>query len=66
MRTAGGRVDCGAVTVATQPQRVRLPLPGASACATVRAHPLRCGEVLTEVITGHDAQRWQQLEAVYQ
>jgi len=34
------------VAVATQPQRARLPLPGGSAGATVRVHPLRCGEVL--------------------
>ena len=30
----------------TQPRPAELPLPGASAGATVRVHPLRCGEVL--------------------
>jgi N-acyl homoserine lactone hydrolase len=33
------------VAVATVPQPVRLPLPGGSSGATVRVHPLRCGEV---------------------
>ena len=34
------------MAVKTQPKPAELPLPGASSGATVRVHPLRCGEVL--------------------
>ena len=34
------------MAVATKPTPVSLPLPGGSTGATVRVHPLRCGEVL--------------------
>jgi len=34
------------VAVKTQPKPAELPLPGGSPGATVRVHPLRCGEVL--------------------
>jgi glyoxylase-like metal-dependent hydrolase (beta-lactamase superfamily II) len=35
-----------AVAVRTKPKPAGLPLPGGSAGATVRVHPLRCGEVV--------------------
>jgi len=34
------------MTVAAQPSPLALPLPGGSPGATVRVHPLRCGEIL--------------------
>jgi glyoxylase-like metal-dependent hydrolase (beta-lactamase superfamily II) len=34
------------MAVKTKPRPASLPLPGASAGATVRVHPLRCGEVM--------------------
>lgn len=34
------------MAVSTRPEPLRLPLPGGSDGATVRVHPLRCGEVL--------------------
>lgn len=44
---AQGRGRLGSlVAVKTQPRPAELPLAGGSANATVRVHPLRCGEVL--------------------
>lgn len=34
------------MAVKTQPRPAELPLPGGSAGATVRVHPMRCGEIL--------------------
>ncbi|MEA2397233.1 MAG: N-acyl homoserine lactone hydrolase, partial [Thermoleophilaceae bacterium] len=41
---APGYLSCGAMADAPQPKPAELPLPGGQAGATVRLHPLLCGE----------------------